>query len=82
MKIAPDEVDFYRPYIDVVWDAFGDDRVIYGSNWPALDRAADYQTLQKIVMDYAAEKGDEVTRKFLPLNAKRAYKWIERPGRR
>src|SRR5690606_12630275 len=30
---APQDLDFYRPYLDVVWNAFGDERVIYGSNW-------------------------------------------------
>lgn len=79
---APDDMAFYKPYIDVVWTAFGDDRVIYGSNWPVSDRAADYQTLQRIVMEYAFEKGADATRKFCSLNAKRAYKWVERPGHR
>lgn len=79
---APRELDFYRPYINVVWNAFGDDRVIYGSNWPVSDRAADYETLQRIVLEYAFERGEQVTRQFCSLNAKRAYKWIERDGRR
>lgn len=75
-------LEFYRPYIDVVWNAFGNDRVIYGSNWPVSERAADYETLQRIVMEYAAEKGEEATKKFCSLNAMRAYKWVEREGRR
>ena len=74
-------MEFYKPYIDVVWDAFGDDRTIYGSNWPVCDVAANYFTLQKIVMEYAATKGAEVVRKFCSLNARKAYKWVERPGR-
>ncbi|MBC8352797.1 MAG: amidohydrolase family protein [Planctomycetes bacterium] len=78
----PTDLGFYKPYIDVVWDAFGDDRVIYGSNWPVSDRAASYETLQRIVMEYAAERGTDATTKFCSLNAKRAYKWIERPDRR
>ena len=73
---APAEVSFYKPYIDVVWNAFGDDRVIYGSNWPVSENAADYETLQRIVMEYAAERGDEATAKFCSKNAARAYKWI------
>ncbi len=81
-KSAPGDLAFYKPYIDVVWNAFGDDRVIYGSNWPVSDGAADYETLQRIVMEYAALKGDAATRKFCSLNAKQAYKWVERPGRR
>ena len=79
---APDNLAFYKPYIDVVWNAFGDDRVIYGSNWPVSDMAASYEKLQRIVMEYAAEKGEAATRKFCSLNAKEAYKWIERKGRR
>lgn len=78
---APGDLEFYRPYIDVVWNAFGDDRVIYGSNWPVSDRGADYETLQRIVLEYAFEKGDQATRKFCSLNAKRVYKWVERAGR-
>jgi predicted TIM-barrel fold metal-dependent hydrolase len=80
-KEAPADLAFYKPYIDVVWNAFGDDRVIYGSNWPVSERAADYETLQRIVMEYAVEKGADATRNFCSLNAKRAYQWVERPGR-
>lgn len=78
---APLDLGFYRPYIDVVWNAFGDDRVMYGSDWPASESAADYATQQRIVMEYAGEKGDDATRKFCSLNAKHVYKWVEREGR-
>lgn len=78
---APSDLNFYRPYINVVWQAFGDDRVIYGSNWPVSDRAADYETLQRLALEYAFERGEKVTRQFCSLNAKRAYKWVERDGR-
>ena len=73
---APAEMSFYKPYIDVVWNAFGDDRVIYGSNWPVSENAADYETLQRIVMEYAAERDDDATAKFCSKNAALAYKWI------
>jgi len=79
---APVDLDFYRPYIDVVWNAFGDERVIYGSNWPVSERGADYVIVQRLVFEYAAEKGDAVLKQFCSLNAKRAYQWVERPGRR
>ncbi len=79
---APVDLDFYRPYIDVVWKAFADERVIYGSNWPVSERGADYLTVQRLVFEYASEKGDAVAKNFCSLNAKRAYQWVERPGRR
>lgn len=78
---APDALEFYRPYIDVVWNAFGNDRVLYGSNWPVSDRAQSYETLQRIILEYAWERGDEAARKFCSLNAGRAYQWVERFGR-
>jgi len=81
-KKPPENLEFYRPYIDVVWNAFGDDRVIYGSNWPVSERAASYEMLQRIVMEYAFEKGEEATQKFCSINAKKAYKWVERTDRR
>ena len=81
-QTAPDDLAFYKPYIDVVWDAFSENRVIYGSNWPVSDMAASYEMLQRLVMEYAAEKGATATQKFCSLNAKVAYKWIERNGRR
>jgi predicted TIM-barrel fold metal-dependent hydrolase len=66
----------YIPYLDVVWNAFGDRRVIYGSNWPVSESSADYETLQRIAMQYAAAKGTEAARRFCSLNAKAAYKWV------
>jgi L-fuconolactonase len=81
-KRAPEDLAFYAPYIDVVWNAFGDGRVVYGSNWPVSEQAAPYEQLQRIVMDYAIAKGPAATRSFCSLNSQRAYQWIERPGRR
>lgn len=79
---APVDLDFYRPYIDVVWNAFAEERVIYGSNWPVSERGADYLTVQRLVLEYATEKGSAAAKNFCALNAKRAYQWVDRPGRR
>ena len=80
-KPAPKEVDFYRPVLDIAWEAFGEDRLIYGSNWPVSERAADYAVLQQIVLDYFADRGEVAVEKFFSLNAKQAYKWLDREGR-
>lgn len=76
------ELDFYRPYLDVMWEAFGEERVIYASNWPVSEAISDYEALQRIPLLHAFEKGEAATRKFCSLNAQRAYRWVERPGRR
>lgn len=70
---APTDVTYYIPTIDVLWDAFGEDRLIYGSNWPVSERFAPYAVVQKIVNDYFSTKGDAVKAKFFWQNAKAAY---------
>lgn len=77
-KKAPSDLEFYRPTLDVVWDAFGEDKVIYGSNWPVCEFAADYQNVQRLSMEYVGQKGTVALKKFCALNAARAYHWISR----
>ncbi|MHC1763159.1 MAG: amidohydrolase [Verrucomicrobiia bacterium] len=42
----------FRPYLDVVFEAFGTDRVMFGSDWPVCLLAADYSRVLKLVTDY------------------------------
>lgn len=72
-KPAPQDVAYYTPTIDVLWKAFGEDRLIYGSNWPVSERFAQYKVVQKIVNDYFSAKGDEAKAKFFSKNAIAAY---------
>ena len=72
---VPDEVSFYRPALDELWEVFGEDRLIYGSNWPVSARLAPYQTAFKVVREYFAAKGQEATDKYFWKNSKAAYRW-------
>ena len=47
-----------------IWDAFGEDRLIYGSNWPVSERFTPYKVVQQIVNDYFSAKGEAVKAKF------------------
>ncbi len=75
---APRDVEFYRPVLDTIWSAFGEDRLIYGSNWPVSERFASCATVQGIVHDYFSAKGTAPLAKVFSRNAKVAYKWIDR----
>lgn len=72
-KKVPEEVDFYRPILDAIWSIFGDDRLIYGSNWPVSDRAASYKVLFSIVNQYVTARGRATAEKFFWKNAQVAY---------
>lgn len=71
---APGEVGFYRPVLDALWDIFGENRLIYGSNWPVSERFASYATVFRIVEEYFRAKGRRAWQKFTAENARDAYK--------
>jgi predicted TIM-barrel fold metal-dependent hydrolase len=71
---APKDVAFYRPVLDALWQTFGADRLIYGSNWPVCVRAASYATAHAIVAAYFTERGERALRRFFRGNALRVYK--------
>ena len=57
---------------------FGEDRLVYGSNWPQIEAFSDYATALGIVAAYFQAKGPEVAEKFFWKNAKAAYHWVDR----
>ena len=75
---APADVDFYRPLLNTLWDAFGEDRLVYGSNWPVSESAGTYTRGIQIVKSYFAGKSEEAREKFFWKNSKDLYKWEER----
>src|SRR6185503_18750553 len=39
---VPEDLSFYKPRIDSLFEVFGEDRVLYGSDWPNSDNWAPY----------------------------------------
>jgi L-fuconolactonase len=72
---APCNPAFYEPWLAAVWKAFGPERVMYGSNWPVSDRAADYATVHGIVAAFAQSRGTEAERWFFTDASRAAYRW-------
>ncbi len=75
---APRDTAYYLPILDHLWETFGPDRLIYGSDWPVSDRGASYDVGFKIVDDYFRAKGTEACEKCFWKNSLAAYRWIER----
>jgi len=71
---APVDASFYQPVLDVLWDVFGPDRLIYGSNWPVSGRFAQLATVQTIITAFFAAKGQEALDKVFWKNAMSAYR--------
>jgi L-fuconolactonase len=75
---APNVLAVYRPVLDVIWEAFGADRLVYGSNWPVSERFAPCTVVQQIVSDYFAAKGLTAEEKVFCKNSQAFYKWVDR----
>jgi L-fuconolactonase len=64
--------DFY-PYLDVVFDAFGPDRLMTGSDWPVCLVAGSYKDVTGIVESYISDKNKEYGEKILGTNCSVFY---------
>jgi L-fuconolactonase len=69
---------FYKARLDAIWDVFGEDHILYGSDWPNSDHVATYSQTLTIVRAYVAPKGQRVCEKFFWKNSISAYKWHRR----
>ena len=72
------EVSYYRQKLDAIWDIFGEDRILFGSDWPNSDHVASYAETFGIVSSYMAEKAPTAREKFFHKNSIEAYRWRPR----
>lgn len=70
---ASQKVTHYESVLDVLWESFGSERLIYGSNWPCTKKSGSYQSFVTLVNAYFAEKGQEASENFFWRNASRSY---------
>ena len=76
-RVSYDLAD-YRATIDQIADAFGEERILFGSDWPNSDPLGSYAQVIGIVQDYFASKSRTQQERYFRLNSKAAYHWIER----
>jgi len=68
----------YKPNLDYLFQTFGEDRLIFGSDWPNSVAAVNLTTIVQIVQDYFYAKGSTVAEKYFWRNSLAAYKWVRR----
>ena len=64
----------FRPYLDVVLEAFGTDRLMIGSDWPVCQVAATYSQVVALVENYFASFSAHEQALFFGGNASAFYK--------
>lgn len=74
------DVSHYSEKLDELWDVFGEDRVLFGSDWPNSDHVATFAETFGIVKRYMAAKSPEARDKYFCRNSIAAYRWSPRDG--
>lgn len=68
-----------RPYLDVAFEAFGADRVLFGSDWPVCLVAAPYDRVLDVIAEYAGALSPHERGALFGGTAMRAYGLSPRP---
>ena len=63
-----------KPYLDVIFENFSADKLMFGSDWPVCNVASDYTEVVKTLEDYIASFSIEDQNKIWFQNAKSFYK--------
>ena len=63
-----------RPYLDVIMDAFGPERILIGSDWPVCLVAGKYSEVMQVVIDYISTFSEKEQALMLGENAAKAYR--------
>jgi len=67
------KADGFRPYLDVVFDAFGPDRLMFGSDWPVCLLAGTYGQVKQLIDAYVKDFSPADREKIFGRNAALFY---------
>jgi L-fuconolactonase len=63
----------FRPYLDVIIEAFGPDRLMIGSDWPVCALAGGFEAAMGIVINYIGQLPPAIQTGILGGNCARFY---------
>ncbi|MCC6944675.1 MAG: amidohydrolase family protein [Thermomicrobiales bacterium] len=73
------EIDQVKPYVMHALEAFGEDRVVFGSDWPVVTQAASYKRWVEVLDDMTAGFSNEAKTKLWSTNGRRFYR-LDQPA--
>ncbi len=65
--------DDFRPYLDIVFEAFGPERLMFGSDWPVCTLAGSYAQVYDLVDEYTRALSQDQRAQVFGGNAARFY---------
>jgi L-fuconolactonase len=67
------KADDFKPYLDVVFEAFGAERLMFGSDWPVCLLAATYRRMKQLIENYVKGCSEADKENIFGGNAARFY---------
>ena len=75
---VPLTLSTYTPWLDTLWELFGEDRLFFGSDWPNSDHLTPLADVFAIARSYLATRQATAARKFFWNNSLAVYGWKPR----
>ena len=74
------DINAYRDWLDELWSIFGEDRVMFGSDWPQSESLEfnSYPNVFGVARAYARSKGPSAMEKVFWKNSLKPYRWVQR----
>ena len=71
---APQDLAAYTEVLDLAFESFGEDRLIFGSDWPVSEQTGDYASVLRLTRAYFDRKGPAISAKLFHQNAAAFYR--------
>jgi L-fuconolactonase len=68
----------HRAHLDMLMDFMGEDRIVFGSDWPNAVGVSEVPDTVALVREYFSTKSREAAEKYFWRNSQVAYKWVKR----
>jgi len=70
----------YKEWLDELWSIFGEDRVMFGSDWPQSEGLEfnSYPNVIGVARAFVATKGLSAMDKVFWKNSTKPYRWVQR----
>lgn len=75
---VPLDIAFYKDRLDRIYETFGEDKVLFGSDWPNSDQLATYPEVFRLARAYFDTKSRAAAEKYYWKNSIAAYRWVHR----
>jgi L-fucono-1,5-lactonase len=78
-KVSTD-LNLYKDWLDEIWSIFGEDRVMFGSDWPQSESLEfnSYPNVIRVARAYIQTKGPAAMEKVFWRNSLKPYRWVQR----